>query len=312
MAKIDYEKTPKTFPDQVQLLKSRGLIIQDEVKAARVLEMISYNRLSSFWYPLLKNPKEDEIFKEGSNFETIFRIYKFDSELRSITFKAIEQIEIAFRTQLIYHLSHKYNSGFWYQEFEAFSSYPKYINLLNKISNSIQTSRQEFIIKYSKRYNQHMPPAWKSFEIITFRSLQTIYKNLKSAKDKKSISSRFGLNHQVFESWMDTLVYIRNICAHHTRLWNIILTISPTWLKSPKNKWVSRWENEQKNYNTNDKILKIYACLCLTTYLLDHINPYHKFRTELSSLINEYQDSVDIAHMGFPENWKSEDLWNLT
>jgi len=311
MKKIPYTKTPKTFEEQVQLLKDRGLTIDNEEKAIRVLETISYNRLSSFWFPLLKEPKEDEIFKEGSTFETIFHIYQFDSELRSLTFQAIEQIEISFRTQLIYHLSHKYKSGYWYQEFNAFSSYPTYIKLLHKISISVQESKQEFIKKYSSRYNQHLPPAWKSFEIITFRSLQTIYKNLKVAKDKKQVSSRFGLNHVVFESWMDSLVYIRNICAHHTRLWNIKLTISPAWLKSPKSEWVNRWENEESNEDTNDKVLKLYAVLCLIAYLLDHINPYHRFKTSLKSLLLRFDKDIDIAHMGFPENWQEENLWKV-
>ena len=59
MSKRDYLKTPKTFPDQVKLLKSRGLNFGNEVKAERVLENISYNRLSNYWYPFLADPKED-------------------------------------------------------------------------------------------------------------------------------------------------------------------------------------------------------------------------------------------------------------
>ncbi len=309
MPKKNYTKLPKTFKDQVLLLKQRGLIIENETKACKVLETISYNRLSLFWYPLLEEPKENEIFKDGSNFETIFRIYQFDSELRSLTFRAIEQIEIAFRTQLIYHLSHKYNSGNWYANASAFKSYPIYVSLLNKIVNSVKDSKQEFIKKYSNTYEEFLPPAWKSFEIITFRSLQSIYKNLKSAKDKKQISLRLGMNHTTFESWMDTLVYIRNICAHHTRLWNIKLTISPVWLKTPKNSWVKRWENEPSNEKTKDKILKMYAVFCIIQYLLDHINPYHNFAEDLKVLLKKYQTHIDIAHMGFPNNWEEEDLW---
>ncbi len=308
MKKIDYTKKPKTFEEQIQLLKQRGLIIPNEEKAKKVLQNISYNRLSSYWYPLLKEPKEDEIFKDNSSFETAFHLYQFDSELRVLTFQAIEQIEIAFRTQLIYHLSHKFNSGFWYQDFNAFSSYPTYITLLNKVCNAMQETKQEFIRKYAKKYNQYLPPAWKSFEIISFRSLYSIYKNLGDTKDKIKISKHFGLHHTVFISWMDTLVYVRNICAHHARLWNIKLTITPTWVKSPKSAWVSRWENEEQNNNTNNKVLKIYAATCVVAYLLDHINPYHKFKCRLKSLIERFPE-IDIAHMGFPEKWKEEDLW---
>lgn len=104
--KVSYNKLPKTFEDQVKLLKSRGLHFENEKKAEKILQFVSYNRLSNYWYPFLKVPKSEEIFKEGTSFDAIFRIYQFDSELRTLTFQAIEQIEIAVRTQIIYHVSH--------------------------------------------------------------------------------------------------------------------------------------------------------------------------------------------------------------
>ncbi|MEL6720948.1 MAG: Abi family protein [Bacteroidota bacterium] len=308
MKKIDYTKIPKTFEGQVELLKQRGLTIPHEDKAIKVLKNISYNRLSSYWYPLLKEPKDDEIFKEGSSFETAFHFYQFDSELRILVFQAIEQIEISFRTQLIYHLSHKYNTGFWYEKLEAFSSFPEYLKVLNKVFINVKDTKQEFIRKYSRKYNQYLPPAWKSFEIISFRTVFSMYKNLSDTTSKKAVSKHFGLHHTVLISWLETLVYIRNICAHHSRLWNIKLTISPTWMKSPKKPWVTRWENEERNKGTNDKELKVYAVLCVIAYFLDHINPYHRFKDSLKSLIQRFPE-VDLAHMGFTENWKEEDLW---
>jgi len=308
MIKQDYSKEPKTFDTQVQLLKERGLTFPHEDKAIKVLKNISYNRLSAYWYPLLKEPKEAEIFKPNSSFETAFHFYQFDSELRMLTFYAIEQVEVALRTQLIYHQSHKYRSGFWFSEPTAFDNYAQYISNLNRICNGVKESKEAFIKKYSKRYNQFLPPAWKSFEIISFRLLYSIFKNLKNKKDKAVISKHFGVHHTVFISWMDTLVYIRNICAHHSRLWNIKLTISPTWMKSPRNYWVDRWENEIKNESTKDKQLKVYAVLCILAYLLDHINPYHRFKKDLKNLISKYPE-IDIAHMGFTQNWLSQDLW---
>ena len=102
--KIVYDKTAKSFSEQVLLLKKRNLTIQNEERVERILTYISYNRLSNYWHPLLKEPKHEEIFKDGSKFNTAFRLYQFDSDFRTITFHAIEQIEIAVRTQIIYHL----------------------------------------------------------------------------------------------------------------------------------------------------------------------------------------------------------------
>ncbi|MGB5944412.1 MAG: Abi family protein [Leeuwenhoekiella sp.] len=315
MPKKTYNKQPKTFKEQIDLLKSRGLTIPNEAKAEKILTYVSYNRLSNYWYPLLKTPKEEEVFKKGSSFETIFKLYQFDSELRNITFQAIEQIEIAVRTQIIYHFSHRYASGFWYMNSEAFSKYPNYVNLLSKITKNVQETKQEYILKYHRNYEQYLPPSWKSFELLTFTNLLSILKNVKNNKDLIPVAQSLGIHHTLLISWLENFIYIRNIVAHHGRLWNIILTIKPEWMKSPKGKWVDRWENSYnpdghtlENVDKNDRILKFYAPLCALLYCLQYINPYHKYREQFLSLIERYPE-VDLYHMGFPDKWKSQDLW---
>jgi len=138
MAKTEYAKTPKTFRQQVELLKQRNLSIANEDRAEKILTYISYNRLSNYWFPLLAEPKSDEIFKDGATFDAAFKLYQFDSDFRTITFQAIEQIEIAIRTQIIYYFSIKYDSGFWYEDSSAFKNYQGYLKLLNKIATNLK------------------------------------------------------------------------------------------------------------------------------------------------------------------------------
>lgn len=133
-------------------------------------------------------------------------------------------------------------------------------------------------------------------------------KNVADYKDIIPVAQSFGLNHEVFKSWIETLVYVRNICAHHARMWNIILTINPTWPNSTNKSWVNRWENISGNDATNDKVLKIYAVFCMITYIHSQINPYSTFKDRLRSLLNDYDD-IDLKFMGFPDNWKDEALW---
>lgn len=225
-----------------------------------------------------------------------------------MVFYAIEQIEIAFRTQLIYHLSIEYNSGFWYEDAEHFVSYPAYIRFLEKICTNVKNTKQIFIQKYKEKYSQYLPPSWKSFKLISFTALFGVYKNLKRTNAKLRINTHFELHHNAFVSWMETLVYVRNICAHHSRLWNIILTITPVWPKSTRKEWVSRWEN--KETISKDKTLKVYAVCCMLAYLLDGINLYHKFKTRLINLLEDFDKDIDIAQMGFPSDWKEEPLWS--
>jgi len=154
-----------------------------------------------------------------------------------------------------------------------------------------------------------MPPSWKSFELLTFNSLLGILKNAKDFKDLIPIARSFGLHHSVLISWVDSFVYVRNICAHHGRLWNRKLTKSPKWIRSPKKQWINRWENEDKNVKTEDKELKIYAVICAIIYCLEFVNPYSKYGNNLIKLLEKYH-LVDIMHMGFPEDWKEQPLWS--
>jgi len=309
MAKTEYAKTPKTFREQVELLKQRNLTIANEERAENILTYISYNRLSNYWFPLLAEPKADEIFKDGATFDAAFKLYQFDSDFRTITFHAIEQIEIAIRTQIIYHFSIKYDSGFWYEDSSAFKNYQGYLKLLNKIATNSEETKQDFIVRYKEKYEQFMPPSWKSFELLTFNSLLGILKNAKDFKDLIPIARSFGLHHSVLISWVDSFVYVRNICAHHGRLWNRKLTKSPKWIKSPKKPWIDRWENEDKNVATEDKELKIYAIICAIIYCLEFVNPYSKYGNQLITLFEKYP-VVDLMHMGFPEDWKDQPLWS--
>lgn len=82
--KTPYDKKPKSFKQQVELLKKRNLTVENEERTERILTYISYNRLSNYWYPLLKEPKSDEIFKDNAKFNTAFRLYQFDSDFRTI------------------------------------------------------------------------------------------------------------------------------------------------------------------------------------------------------------------------------------
>jgi abortive infection bacteriophage resistance protein len=306
MPKLNYNKKPRSFADQVLLLQERNLTIPNTQKAERVLSTISYNRLSRYWYPFLKEPKEDEIFHTGADFDTIFKIYQFDSKLRTLVFNAIEQIEVAVRTQLIYHMSHKYQSGFWYETKEPFESHQQYIRVLKKISDTVDQTNEAFITKYTNKYEQHLPPAWKAFEIISFRTLYTIYKNLREKDDKQLIADAFNMNSSVFESWIDFLVYIRNICAHHARFWNRSMTIKPIWMKS-KNRgpWITKWSDDGPQKIRH----KSYVAFCVIAFLMDRINPYHSFKKDLKELILEYPDINAIQDMGFTNGWESEPLW---
>src|SRR6056297_4290698 len=100
-----YSKQPISINEQIDKLKSRGLIIEKPIEVAKYLRTIGYYRLSGYWWPL-QSDKIEHSFKDGARFSQVISLYKFDSELRWLLFKAIEKIEISLRSNLVYHISH--------------------------------------------------------------------------------------------------------------------------------------------------------------------------------------------------------------
>ena len=297
MTKIPYPKHLISFSDQIALLKQRGLSFTDENKALHLLQNISYYRLSGYWYPLLAD-KENHRFKPASTFEAAYTIYKFDSELRKLIITELEKIEVAVRTQVAYILSSQYN-GYWFADSSLFNNPVRHAKILSKIDEEYQRSDEEFVTAFKAKYSNPFPPSWITMEITSFGTLSILYNNLLPGRAKRNIANYFGLPDTVFASWLHSIVYIRNICAHHCRLWNKALSIRPLMPRSPRKPFVTLPANGTR---------QVYFKLSMIVYLLDIINPNHSFVTRFKDLLNRYP-SIDVRAMGFPANWENEDIW---
>lgn len=295
--KIPYSKQLISFTDQITLLKQRGLILGDELRALHLLQNISYYRLSGYWYPLLAD-KQRHIFKPGSTFEAAYNIYKFDSELRKLIIAELEKIEVAVRTQTAYILSTQYHAH-WFEDSSLFSNPVRHTKVLAKIEEEYNRSDEEFITAFKAKYSDHFPPNWMTMEIASFGTLSILYGNLQPGRAKRSIAAYFGLPDTVFASWLHCIVYVRNICAHHSRLWNKILSIRPLMPRSPRNTFIALPASGTQ---------QTYFVLSMIIYLLNTVNPNHSFISRFKELLNRYP-SIDVRAMGFPINWENEKLW---
>lgn len=295
---IPYTKKALSALEQVQLLKSRGLIFEDEKSAAGILTHINYYRFSAYSYPFLKD-KENHLFKENVTFQNILDVYDFDRELRLLIYDAIERIEVSIRTNIIYVLSLKYDP-FWLSDKSYFCDDDKYLSHIAKLKEEFARSDERFLKHYFSKYSEEIPPAWISLEIASFGIVSLLFQNLKFNKDKKEIAGRYGLNHITFSSWFHSLIYIRNLCAHHSRIWNRELGVQPNIPKSIGGLWL----NKSESY-INDRI---FYAIAILIYFLDAINNRNDFVDKLKELLEDYP-MIDLAAMGFPKNWKEEDLF---
>lgn len=298
-----YNKTSTTIPQQIALLQSRGLIINDIPTAEHFLSNISYYRLAGYWWPM-QSDKVNHVFKANSKFEDVIALYNFDRELRLLLFDIIERIEIGLRTKLIYHLSLEFDP-WWFQDITLFNDPRELVKTLNALSEEIERSKDTFIRDHLKRYNldTRFPPAWKTLEVATFGNLSKLYGNLKpTVKSKDTIANELNtVNHSYLPSWLQSIAQIRNVCAHHGRLWNKNLPGRPKLLPKPPASWITNVPPVNQHH-------MIYIHICCMKYLLDVISPGHHITSKLTDLFTKYP-SVDLNALGFPPAWKSEPLW---
>ncbi|HZL11563.1 MAG TPA: Abi family protein [Prolixibacteraceae bacterium] len=314
MTKSVYNKPPTTYEQQVEIVKQRGLFVPDEPRAFRYFQQIGYYRLSAFFLPF---QLQKDKFNEGTEFDDIIDLYTFDRKLRLLVFDCIERIEVAIRTQLTYILAHNHNSSHWHdmkaiykapytnQNGKTFDTYQDFQNIIQR---SCTAKKPEVFIKhYLDTYHKPAtPPSWMCTELLTIGELSRMYVGLKHNSDRKQIADYFGVHQTVFTSWLHTLTYVRNLCAHHSRLWNRDFAIKPEILLKPKHAWVDG------SFNNNSRT---FYFLCVLKYLLFEANPHNHLTYKIDELFDKFPN-VPIQFLGIPSNaegellnWKQQALW---
>lgn len=313
MAKQSYNKPPLSYSQQVQKWIDRGLQVTDTYRAQSYLSHISYYRLSAYALPF--QSKKDE-FDKGTTFDDVLNLYLFDRELRLLILDGIERIEIGFRTKIIHDLANKYGSH-WQDNQKVFRKDYKnhkgefvrpYKSLQKYLDKQYHSSDPEVFIKhYFDKYDKPKnPPSWMAIELVTIGGLSRLYSNLRGVSDKKIIAKNYKLHYKVFQSWFHAITHLRNLCAHHCRVWNREYRITPSYLKNPKFNWVDH------SFNINNRT---FYYLHILKYFLNIIIPTNSFKDRLNALYIKYPN-VNIAYMGLPsdlqgqiKDWKKEPLW---
>lgn len=218
-----------SISDQIALLKQRGMLFKDEASSIHFLENISYYRLKGYWWDMQTDYTLHK-FKDKTYFEDIIDRYNFDRQLRLILFDALERIEISLRTQMIYHLSMSYgilwylNPAYFEKSTIEINSIPKTVHqyTLEELKKEFNRSQEIFVKDHRFRFPNEDPDSWKILEVASMGTLSKLYKNLKHQLPEKAIIAKgMGLNlHSELSSWLESITYLRNIIAHHSRMWS--------------------------------------------------------------------------------------------
>jgi abortive infection bacteriophage resistance protein len=229
-------KPPLTVIEQLELLRSRGIIIADERAAEQHLRFISYYQFCGYGIEFeggLVNG--DKSYLPQTTFEQILDFYVFDRKLRLLVIDAIERIEVAIRTVISTEMALRYGAH-WHLESGLFLANFRHNELVKAIKKETGYLQQGNLAKKRECFIQHhfntythpeLPAVWMVAEVLSLGAWSQIFSNLRSRADQKVICQHFSLDPTVMGSWLHSLTYLRNLCAHHSKLWNRVFTLKP-------------------------------------------------------------------------------------
>ena len=287
--KLKYSKPPLTLDEQIILLKTRGLIVENDNELKYYLKNISYYHLSIYF----KHFQDADKFYNGVSFNDILRIYKFDNKLRFLLLELLERIEKSFKCRMAYELSIECGTGHWYLNKSFFVDVNRHSEILKIISDEVAKSGEISISHYKETYSEPpLPPIWNIIEILSFGQCVKICKSLKREYRNK-ISRTFGEDEKFILSWMHCLSALRNNCAHHSRLWNKVFNFTP-----------NKSHNKYQAYFSTKNEIRLFDFLIVLQIILSKINPTSSWLSRLKDNISEF--TIDTRSMGFPDDWETK------
>ena len=298
-----FTKPAKTFDEQCDLLIARGMQVPDREKAVYYLSHISYYRLAAYWLPYetSRNPHQ---FAEGTCFDTLLNHYLFDRQLRLLLLDAIERFEVSFRTQWAYHMSHAFGPHGYLEGGKGRVKNARYLSAaIADLEKHVRRSDEAYIKHYRDTYQEQLPPAWVSCEVMSLGLLSRFYSNLRTYKVRRQIAATYQFDEGFLDGFLAHISYVRNVCAHHSRLWNRHLTKK---MPLPRGKPVGLKDNIYID-ETNKTEHKLYNTLVVMQHVMTIVCPESHWAKKLNVLIDEHV--IDVKRMGFPENWKTLPLW---
>lgn len=328
-----YAKPWLSVADQLQQLIDRGMTVTDRSKALECLERIGYYRLSGYWFAFRERselccawdpkvagkPKHNkptriplESFKPGASFQNAVDLYVFDKRLRLLAMDALERIEIALRVDISHTLGQ--SDAFAYLKPDLFhasfaaeldqrSGLTRHHEWLHKHASLINRSKEEFMRHNKEKYGLPVP-IWVACEVWDFGTLSTLFGGMTEA-DQDRIAQGYGIgNGRTFATWLRSLNYLRNVCAHHSRLWNRNIVDQPKLPPVTEVPALAGFHGEPH------RLARPFLLLCMAQHLMLRINPSSTWGGRLKELLLTQFPPLDhlglnLLSMGVDPDWET-------
>lgn len=325
-----FHKLAIDIPAQVALLKQRGLNIQNDESACRLLEVVGFFRLIPYMRALQRTGPADHVFRPGVSVHALTQLYEFDRKLRLLVIDALERVEVAARSAISHHMGLRYGTH-WYLHKPLFRREYRHGALLDGIGRRQEEARRDherecrridasqasasrkaqlksrraresYTRHYTLTYSDpNLMPGWAVLEEISLGELSHLFKGLARDADRKAIAQRLFLPGPLLQSWLHSLTVVRNICAHHARLWNREFGICP---EQPR-KIDFAWPQYLRKPGPHGRLFTI---LCILELLVCRVSPQSRWGRRLYELLEDFPQ-INPNAMGFPVHWQLDPFW---
>lgn len=334
-----YDKPHLTYEEQLEKLLSRGLGCADEAAALNTLRAVGYYRLSAYVYPFRElltpgAPRSSpvhyraETMRYGASFEQVAALWRFDRKLRLTCLDAIETVEIGMRTKIAHVLGKRDPFGHVTRESldgQRCSAPPVgkrkadpagpvdiFEQWVEKYESLAHPARNEDYVKHNlAKYGEPLP-VWIAVEFLDLGALVRLY-HLMERADQNTIAKEVGVaGGPLLGHWLRDLNYLRNVCAHHSRLWNRTLTMKPGKFNPAQVHEPLRHAAQASDESRK----KVYVLLAELAYLVRHIDTTSRWpQSGLRTVVRKFPGDGLLSpekDMGFPDGWEDLDLWNMS
>jgi len=318
MTREPYQNPWLNIDGQIQKLMSRGLRIDDIGVVKQRLLYVNYYRFAGYGLKFQHlDDNNERMFNAGVSFDDVWGLCVFDKDLRDVFSEALELVEISLRSSIAYvfgkahgAFGHVDPSNFdvnFNREQSSRASRSRRIvpfrDWRSTILSETRRSSEIFVKHFEQRYTQYPDlPIWVVGEICSFGTLSRMYSNMLNV-DQGKVAAEYGLQYLVLQSWMHALTYIRNVCAHHARLWDKVLQIAP---ELPQRK------NWQKLSGCERSV---FTSTLMLNWMLSHDSidkqVHATWKRKLEMLMQEFDEKYPnlLSFTGFPKDWKKNPLW---
>lgn len=308
---MEYKKPPLSYKDLLKVMKDRGLVVANEGSAEAFLGRVSFYRLKGYLLHFENKVASNKTHKvpADTTFEQVMEVYELDRTLRLLFFEAIEKVEIAFRSSILNVYGLGYGTAHWYTETAHFADgliiegenfHQRFMGRIERdlglTGNASDREQPAFIKHYFDTYtNPRLPPCWMLTELMSLGVWSQVYYHLANTNCRKNIANTFAVPYATLDSWMHAISILRNMCAHHSRVWNRIFSFKPAILPGH--------EIHFKN------AARIYTLAFVTAYLLRRIDSSSDWHLRFRALALGWP-AAELGALGAPPDWDKDVFWS--